>query len=92
VIQAKRYKNTVRASAVRDLCGTGQNEDASKGILVSTSGSGQSSYQFATGKPLELIDGVNLLYLLAEHAGIDVRIVPPEDWRDARPVATPTSA
>lgn len=84
VIQAKRYKNTVGVSAVRDLYGTMQNEGASKGILVTTSGYGQASHQFASNKPLELIDGANLLYLLAEHAGIEARIVPPEDWRDPR--------
>jgi restriction system protein len=33
VIQAKRYKNTVGVSAVRDLYGTLQNEGASKGTL-----------------------------------------------------------
>jgi restriction system protein len=40
VIQAKRYKHTVGVSAVRDLFGTLQNEGASKGILVTTSGYG----------------------------------------------------
>ncbi|ORA17805.1 restriction endonuclease [Mycobacterium asiaticum DSM 44297] len=40
VIQAKRYKNTVGVSAVRDLFGTLQNEGASKGILVTTSSPG----------------------------------------------------
>jgi restriction system protein len=35
VIQAKRYKNTVGVSAVRDLYGTVQNEGASKGIWKS---------------------------------------------------------
>ena len=78
VIQAKRYRNTVDVSAVRDLFGTMQNEGASKGILVTTSGYGQASYQFASGKPLELIDGSNLLYLLAQHAGIEARIVVPD--------------
>src|SRR6267142_1014574 len=34
VIQAKRYKNSVGVSAVRDLFGTMQNEGASKGIFV----------------------------------------------------------
>lgn len=82
VIQAKRYKNTVGVSAVRDLFGTLQNEGASKGILVTTSGYGQASFDFAKNKPIELIDGSNLLYLLAEHAGIEARIVPPDDWRD----------
>ena len=71
IIQAKRYKNTVGVSAVRDLFGTMQNEGASKGILVTTSGYGKSSFAFAEGKPLELLSGSNLLYLLAEHADID---------------------
>ncbi len=46
-----------------------QNEGASKGILVTTSGYGNSSFQFAEGKPLELLSGTHLLYLLAENAG-----------------------
>ena len=82
VIQAKRYKGTVGVSAVRDLFGTVHNEGASKGILVTTSGYGKASFEFANGKPLELIDGGGLLYLLAEHAGVEARIVPPEDWID----------
>jgi restriction system protein len=82
VIQAKRYKNTVGVSAVRDLFGTLQNEGASKGILVATSGYGQASFDFAQNKPIELIDGANLLYLLSEHAGIEAKIMPPEDWKD----------
>src|SRR5437899_2118821 len=82
VIQAKRYKHTVVVSAVRDLFGTMQNEGASKGILVTTSGYGKSSFDFAAGKPLELLSGTHLLYLLAEHAGIEARIEPPEDWVD----------
>ncbi len=82
VIQAKRYKHTVGVSAVRDLYGTMQNEGASKGILVTTSGYGKASFQFADGKPLELLGGSNLLYLLHEHAGIEARIEPPEDWID----------
>ena len=85
VIQAKRYRHTVGVSAVRDLFGTLQNEGASKGILVTTSGYGQSSFEFARNKPIELIDGAQLLYLLAEHAGVEAKIVPPEDWAD--PVA-----
>jgi restriction system protein len=85
VIQAKRYKNTVGVSAVRDLFGTLQNEGASKGILVTTSGYGKASYDFAEGKPIELFDGANLLYLLETHADIKARIEPPEDWQDPVP-------
>jgi restriction system protein len=87
VIQAKRYKNTVGVSAVRDLFGTVQNEGASKGILVATSGYGQASFDFAEGKPLELLSGSNLLYLLFQYAGIEARIVMPENWKDPQPDA-----
>lgn len=82
VIQAKRYKNTVGVSAVRDLFGTVQNEGASKGILVTTSGYGKAAFDFASGKPLELLDGANLLFLLKEHASMDAKIEVPEDWVD----------
>ena len=82
VVQAKRYKNTVGVSAVRDLFGTMHNEGASKGILVTTSGYGTAAYEFQKGKPIELLDGGNLLYLLKEHANIEAKIVMPEDWRD----------
>src|SRR5436305_9167748 len=80
VIQAKRYKNTVGVSAVRDLYGTMQNEGASKGILVTTSGYGKASFEFAQGKPIELLSGSNLLYLLAENADIEAKIQMPDDW------------
>jgi restriction system protein len=80
VIQAKRYKHTVGVSAVRDLFGTMQNEGASKGILVTTSGYGKASFEFAQNKPLELLSGSNLLYLLEKHAEITAKIEPPEDW------------
>ncbi|MBB5791308.1 restriction endonuclease [Jiangella mangrovi] len=85
VIQAKRYRHTVGVSAVRDLFGTLQNEGASKGILVTTSGYGQASFDFAKNKPIELIDGANLLYLLEEHTGTAAKIVPPEGWKDPLP-------
>jgi restriction system protein len=73
VIQAKRYTNVVPVSAVRDLYGTCMNEGASKGILVTTAHYGRDSRDFAAGKPLTLIDGSNLVYLLEQH-GHRVRI------------------
>ena len=85
VIQAKRYKHTVGVSAVRDLFGTVQNEGASKGILVTTSGYGKASFEFAQGKPIELLSGSNLLYLLAEYAGIEAKIEVPDYWKDPQP-------
>jgi restriction system protein len=79
VIQAKRYTNTVSVSAVRDLYGTVHNEGANKGILVTTADYGPDAYEFAKGKPITLISGSELLYLLAKH-GHKARI----DLREAR--------
>lgn len=67
VIQAKRYTNTVGVSAVRDLYGTVMNEGATKGILVTTADYGPDAYNFVKGKPLTLMNGANLLYLLEKH-------------------------
>lgn len=82
VIQAKRYKNTVGVSAVRDLFGTMHNEGAAKGILVTTSGFGPSTYEFAKNKPIELVTGSNLLSMLSEYAGVKAKIEFPQDWQD----------
>lgn len=79
VIQAKRYRHTVGVSAVRDLFGTMMNEGANKGILVTTSGYGTAAFNFVKDKPIELIDGGGLLYLLEHHADTRARIVMPED-------------
>ena len=76
VIQAKRYTNTVGVSAVRDLYGSVINEGAAKGILVTTADYGPDAYAFAKGKPLTLLNGNNLLHLLAKHghkAKIDIQ-------------------
>ena len=67
VIQAKRYTNTVGVSAIRDLYGTVINEGANKGILITTSDYGVDSYNFAKGKPLTLLNGGHLLFLLEKH-------------------------
>jgi restriction system protein len=78
VIQAKRYRHTVGVSAVRDLYGTMMNEGANKGILVTTSGYGPDAFDFAKDKPIELIEGAGLLYLLRE-IGLEARIIFPDD-------------
>ncbi|MDX2968880.1 restriction endonuclease [Kribbella solani] len=75
VIQAKLYSKTVPPTAIRDLYGTMQHEGATKGIIITTNGYGPSSYAFANGKPLELIDGTGLLALCKE-LNIPARIVP----------------
>lgn len=67
VVQAKRYTNVVGVSAVRDLYGTLLNEGANKGILVTTSDYGPDAYKFAEDKPIQLLNGSNLLHLLEKY-------------------------
>jgi len=81
VVQAKRYTNVVGVSAVRDLYGTVVNEGANKGILVTTADYGPDAYEFAKGKPLQLLNGSNLLHLL-EQQGHKARI----DLKEAKKI------
>jgi restriction system protein len=85
VVQAKRYKGLVPAAAVRELYGTMINEGASHGILVTTSWYGAKAREWAEGKPLKLWDRQNLQALLQEYCGIDMKVVPPEHWKDPTP-------
>lgn len=73
VIQAKRYTKVVPVSAVRDLYGTMISEGAGKGLLVTTAHFGRDTRSFIKDKPITLIDGANLVYLLEEY-GYKVRI------------------
>ncbi len=81
VIQAKRYTNVVGVAAVRDLYGTVVNEGAIKGILITTADYGPDAYDFASGKPLTLLNGSNLLHLLEKH-GTKARI----DLKEAKKI------
>jgi restriction system protein len=67
VIQAKRYTKTVDVSAVRDLCAVVKKEGASRGILVTTSNYGADAFTFAQNEPITLLNGSELLGLLAKH-------------------------
>jgi restriction system protein len=57
-----------------------------------TSGYGRAAYEFANGKPIELISGSNLLYLLKEHSDIDAKIEIPDDWVDTHYPIVPINA
>ncbi|MCE7981121.1 MAG: restriction endonuclease [Caldilinea sp. CFX5] len=61
-----------------NLYGTMVNEGASKGIIVTTSSYGTDTYEFAKDKPLELIDGGGLLYLL-DQVGVKAKIIMPQE-------------
>lgn len=76
IIQAKRYTNIVGVSAVRDLYGTVINEGATKGILITTANYGPDAYDFAKDKPITLLNGGHLLFMLQKHgqrARIDLK-------------------
>jgi restriction system protein len=66
-VQAKLYTKTVQPTHIRDLYGTMQHEGATLGIMITTSGYGPGSVDFATGKPLHLIDGHGLISICQEH-------------------------
>jgi restriction system protein len=66
-VQAKRYTKTVQPTHVRDLYGTMQHEGATHGIMITTSGYGPGSVEFANDKPLNLIDGHGLISIGQEY-------------------------
>ncbi|SEN76390.1 restriction system protein [Mesobacillus persicus] len=67
IIQAKRYNDVVPPSAVRELNGIMNDEGAARGILVTTAYFGKESRDFVKNKPISLIDGPQLVYMLNEH-------------------------
>jgi restriction system protein len=73
-VQAKLYRATVPPSAVRDLFGAVGHEGATKGVLITTSWFSKATYNWAKGKPLQLIDGTGLLAICKEHS-IPARIL-----------------
>ncbi len=50
--------------------------------VMARCGYGKASFEFANGKPMELLSGSNLLFLLKEHAGLEAKIVVPDYWQD----------
>ncbi len=67
IIQCKRYAGSVGEPIIRDLYGVVTSERANKGILMTTGHFTKSAMAFATGKPIELIDGVALKNLLSQY-------------------------
>lgn len=71
IIQCKRYTGSVGEPIIRDLYGVVTAERANKGILMTTGHFTKSAVAFATGKPIELIDGIALKNLFSQH-GLNV--------------------
>ncbi len=67
LIRASQDNEPVTVSAMRELYRSVQSQGALKGVMITTAGFGRACYEFANGKPLELISGPNLLSILSEH-------------------------
>ena len=80
VVHAARHGHSLDRRTVQKLHRAVQDAGASKGILMTTAGIDSASHAYASGKPLELIDGAGILSLIAQHTGIRVRL-PQEDRR-----------
>lgn len=57
IIQCKDWEQPVGEPVVRELFGVTMAAGANKGILITTGTFTKQAYEFAKGKPLELIDG-----------------------------------
>jgi restriction system protein len=63
VVQCKRYRGTVGEAVVRDLYGTMMHAGATYGYLVTTGAISDEARRWALGKPIQLIDGPQLVEL-----------------------------
>lgn len=63
VVQCKRYRSTVGAGVVRELYGTMIHEGATYAYLVTSGPISDEARRWAMGKPIELIDGAQLVEL-----------------------------
>jgi len=70
VVHAVRHARSLDVRTVQRLQRAVTDGGASKGILITTSGIDPRSHAYASGKPLELIDGAGILGLIARHTGI----------------------
>lgn len=61
IVQCKRYQNTIGAEIVRELFGTMIHEGVMWAFLVTTAEISDAARDWATGKPITLIDGATLL-------------------------------
>jgi restriction endonuclease Mrr len=67
IVQCKAWKSSVGEPLVRDLYGLVHAENANKGIFITTSTYTTAAHNFARDKPLELINGKQLLSLIRKY-------------------------
>ena len=78
VLQCKRFKSDVGEPILRDLYGTAHHHGAHGAILVTTGRVSTHAREFCEGKPIELIDGKELLGRL-ESAMLTAEVIP-DSW------------
>ena len=61
--RCKRYRGTVGEAVVRDLYGTMMHASATYAYLVTTGAISDEARRWALGKPIQLIDGPQLVEL-----------------------------
>lgn len=64
IVQCKKYRDSVGEAYIRDLYGTLLHENADRAIMVTSADITKAAEKWAKGKPIELIDGINLLKLM----------------------------
>jgi hypothetical protein len=69
VVQCKRYRNNVGQPVVRDLYGSMMHVNADEAYLITTGAISRQAQTWATGKPIYLIDGTNLVKWLDDIEG-----------------------
>jgi hypothetical protein len=74
LVDARRYRSIVDLSAIHALYGVLAASDADGALLVTTSWFARAGKEFAEGKNIHLIEGNELVRLLAENLGIDTFI------------------
>jgi len=72
VIQCKKYSEPVGVSIIRDLYGVVHSTNANKGILITNSTFTSDSKKFVKNKQIELINGDELIELLAQYNIVDM--------------------
>lgn len=81
IVQCKRYQNTIGAEIIRELYGTLIHEGVHWAFLVTTAEISEAARDWASGKPITLIDG-EMLVDVARHlgeAGQSVAHIAPQD-------------
>jgi restriction system protein len=66
IVQCKRWKGQVGEPVIRDFYGAMMSESASKGFVVTTGTFSQAALAWAEGKPIELLDGEQLVKMVKE--------------------------